>query len=137
MAQIITDNDFREAVRVLVEGGQLPVAGQRFVNASERAVYDEQPGNLVNITPDTATLEAALDDANIEAVIEAQVDAVQDGAKAQASTIPAWATFTEAQALAYIDANVNDLASAIVVLKALTRMVIALRNQQWPDLQTT
>ena len=64
-----------------------------------------------------------------------QAEAVQDSAKTQAATIPAWAAYTESEALAYIDTNVTDLNSALVVIRALTRMVIALRNERWPDLQ--
>lgn len=66
------------------------------------------------------------------------VDAIENvkaGAKTQAGNIPAWAGWTEAQALAWIDANVNSLASAKVALRAMAQMLIALRNETWPDLQ--
>ena len=49
--------------------------------------------------------------------------------------IAGWATWTEAGAIAWIDANVTDLASAITALKAMARMVIAVRNRLWPDLE--
>ena len=50
----------------------------------------------------------------------------------RAGAIPNWATWDEADAVAYIETNVTDLASARTVLVALTRMVVALRDAQWP-----
>lgn len=108
-------------------------------NASQATSYAE-----LDIRDDDSNIsakpsEGELDDAYTrwqaaQVILDAQ-DAVQVGAKVQASSIPVWAGYTEAEALAYIDANVIDLASAIIVIKALTRMVIALRNERWPDLE--
>lgn len=50
----------------------------------------------------------------------------------QVQAIPNWATWTAAEATAYIDAQVTDIASAKVVLRALARVVVALRDAQWP-----
>lgn len=63
------------------------------------------------------------------------VNQVKQSAKTQALNIPAWADWTEAQAQDYIETNVTTLASAKVVLKAMARMLVALRNETWPDLQ--
>lgn len=74
---------------------------------------------------------------------------VEAGAKTQAASIPNWATWTEAQALAWHDANIGNaiapianLADAKAVLaqvaaenRALVRMVLALRNKTFSDLQ--
>ena len=60
---------------------------------------------------------------------------VEDNAKTQFSSIPTYAKMTEQEAIDYITNNVNDLASAKVVLIGLARMVIALRNKQYPDLE--
>ena len=60
---------------------------------------------------------------------------VKMGAKTHAENIPSYATWTGAQAETWIENNVNNLASAKIVLKALAKMVIALRNERWPDLQ--
>lgn len=105
-------------------------------------------GTGANITPSLATLEAALDSANAAVVVKAAQVAVQANAKAQAAAIPSWAEWTEAEALAWHDTNITNalpvanLAAANVVLdrlatenRALIRMVIALRNQVWSDLQ--
>lgn len=85
-------------------------------------------------------------------------DAVRDGAEGQASSIPNWAHWTEAQAEVWWDTNIDTpIASAPTVtagnvvavvqgmitilgymstmLWALARMVIALRNKTWPNLQ--
>ena len=50
----------------------------------------------------------------------------------RAGAIPNWATWDEATAVAYIETSVTDLASAGTVLVALARMVVALRDAQWP-----
>lgn len=70
-------------------------------------------------------------------------------AKLNAKNIPNWATWDEATALAWFDPKLNDagvdaiasLAAAKPILKdlitvnrALIRMVIALRDNSWPDL---
>lgn len=64
-----------------------------------------------------------------------QLVSVQSGAKSQAENIPNWAGWSEDQSVDYITANVTDLDSARVVLIAMAKMIVALRNQQWPDLQ--
>ncbi len=63
-----------------------------------------------------------------------EVTYVEDAAKTDAASIPNWATWDETQALDHIDANVIDLASARVVLKAFARLLVALRDSQWPNL---
>lgn len=60
--------------------------------------------------------------------------ALEASAKVTAKNIPAWATFTESEAISYIQTNVTDLTSAKTVLIALARMVVHLRDAQWPDL---
>jgi hypothetical protein len=42
---------------------------------------------------------------------------------------------TPAQAVAYIENNVTDLASAKTAMQGLARLIVALRDQVWPDLQ--
>ena len=90
---------------------------------------------------------------------------VQDGAEAQAGNIPNWATWTEAQALAWLQTNVVDILDAVpdiegltptawtnnsqnivgqfqdvittqtTVIISLARMIIALRNKSFPGLE--
>jgi hypothetical protein len=43
-------------------------------------------------------------------------------------------TLTPAQAVAYIETNVTSLATAKTVLKVMARILIALRDETWPDL---
>jgi len=87
----------------------------------------------------------------------------RDNARSNAKAIPSWSSWTEAETLAWIDTNIGTplssgranlpatltLATArtaittlisimdkmLVVLIALARMVVAMRNQIWPDLQ--
>lgn len=62
--------------------------------------------------------------------------AIAATAPARAAAIPGWATWDEAQAVAYIENNVKDLARAKVVLIAMARILVALRDAQWPGLGT-
>jgi hypothetical protein len=86
--------------------------------------------------------------AAIEAVIAAHVPdplyfpadverARQEEADDHAADIPGWATWTEAEATAWIDANVIDLASAKTALTAMARLLVALRNKTWPGLESS
>lgn len=55
-------------------------------------------------------------------------------APARVKDVPGWATWDEAQAVAYIENNVKDLPSAKIVLAAMARLLVALRDAQWPGL---
>lgn len=70
MATISSNDDFVNACNHLITQGQLPVTVARFIDATARKVYDETTP-LTDITPDTATLETALDSANAEIVVQA------------------------------------------------------------------
>lgn len=87
----------------------------------------------------------------------------QTNARANAKAIPSWSSWTETETLTWIDTNIGQplvtgranlpatltLATAraaivtligimdkmLIVLIALARMVVAMRNQIWPDLQ--
>lgn len=84
-----------------------------------------------------AALIAAHDPDNLtpDQLAAAATEAVASAAEGQVRAIPNWATWTEAQTVNYITANVTDLASAKVVLVAMARMLVALRNKSWPNLQ--
>lgn len=67
MAAIATNDDFRNACEYLIQHAGLVVQGERVIIAGERKVFDRRGAgieNLFDITPDTATLETALDNAN-------------------------------------------------------------------------
>jgi hypothetical protein len=59
----------------------------------------------------------------------------QDAADDHAADIPGWATWTESETIAWIDANVIDLTSAKTALTAMARLLVALRNKAWPGLE--
>lgn len=65
---------------------------------------------------------------------EANAISKRTAAEGAAGNIPGWATWSESEATDWIDNNVTDLASAKTALRALTRMVVALRDAQWPNL---
>lgn len=60
---------------------------------------------------------------------------VKAAAKTQAQNVPNWARWDEATTITWLQTHVTDLASAKTALINLTRMVIALRNEIWPDLE--
>jgi hypothetical protein len=70
MATITSNDDFVNAISYLISVNHLSVQvqGERFINPAARQLWDERGaanGGIVDITPDAATLEAALDNANI------------------------------------------------------------------------
>ena len=89
-----------------------------------------------------------------EAIVAAHVPVdpwfdVQEGAETQASNIPGWASWSEGTADTWYQSNVRDpfdaattfatmkavVGTMITVQWAIIRMVIALRNKTWPNLQ--
>ena len=83
------------------------------------------------------------------AALEAADVAKQEAAKVGAKNIPGWALWTEQEALDWLAARLSDaqvdalnvpaaakqlLKDQNTVLRALVRMVVALRDHSWPDL---
>lgn len=100
MATITTDEQFVLACSWLVDNGQLPVQGERFIDRVARKVFDEHPNPepppeypnqvlLVDITPDTMTLEAALDSANTQLTVTSSESAQAASAKSTLQTLMA------------------------------------------------
>lgn len=69
MATITNDEQFVIACSWLIDNGQLAVQGARFIDRAARKVFDERVGGNVDITPNTATLESALDSANAQLTV--------------------------------------------------------------------
>ena len=119
----------------LLHQEMVAVLGAQFVGIStgrdwiKALVVDDAP-----LTIDTdihAIAEAHDPDAltAMQAALLATADADQ-----RAAAIPGWALWDEQQAIDYITDNVTDLASAKVVLVAMARLLVALRDAQWPAL---
>jgi len=111
MATIVTDNDFREAARWWLSNSAV-FTGPLFIDATQRAILDEGAGNA-NITPDSTTLEAALDNALIDISDDATNETAQAVTRADvmgylwrqlASPTPNIATIY-AQISGYVDGN--------------------------------
>ena len=66
--------------------------------------------------------------------VYAEKKAIAAQARSEASLSGALATVTPVEAVAYIETHVVDLPSAIVALKLMARMLIALRDASWPEL---
>jgi hypothetical protein len=60
---------------------------------------------------------------------------IRESGEQSFAALPGWATWTVQEAEDYIETNVTDLASAKVVLKALAKAIVAIRNDRWPGLQ--
>jgi hypothetical protein len=65
---------------------------------------------------------------------------VGEGADAQARDIPGWASWTEALVLQWMEENVAPEIEGIapktyIALCAMVRMIVALRNKTWPQLE--
>lgn len=112
------------------------------------ANWNQAPPGYAEPT-ETQLLDAlALVEADI--ATEAAIDAVEAGAATQAANIPNFATWTEAEMLAWSDANIGDtpidaitnLAEAQALMKkqavafnALIRFTAAFRNKLFPNLE--
>ena len=76
----------------------------------------------------------------IQIADEMDTAAILAGAKTQVQNIPGWASWDEQTADDWITANVEpELSSApatLQALRAMARLLIALRNEIYPDLQT-
>ena len=138
-----------------LEHAGLPVVG---VSSDGRIDYSRE------LTPEEMTLVAQIVAAHDpEGILP--VERVSRSADLASATIPGWATWTEVEAAEWYDANVTDLVTAIpdidgltptafqnnaqaivaqmqdiiaaqaVVTRNLARMVIALRNKTWPNLE--
>ena len=89
---------------------------------------------------DRALLQTVIDTHDPDALTDdqlaaAKVTATLEEADAQSAAIPGWATWTEAEVLAWIDANVQADTGTKTAMKAMGRMLVALRNKNWPYLQ--
>jgi hypothetical protein len=104
------------------------------------------PPTLGALTAECAAIVAAYDPALLTDGERAQ--AVRQAAQSAAQNIPGWASWTEEEALAWHDTNIADalpvanLAEANAVLdrlaaenRAILRMLLAARNQLWPNLE--
>ena len=132
MAMITTDEEFRKAISWWL-ANIATFVGPPFVDASQRLVLDEGAGNT-DITPNTTALEAALDGALADIDTQNSINALQESARNEAAAIPNWATWTAQQASDWLTANIADTNTRTALI-AMARMLVALRNARWPDLQ--
>jgi hypothetical protein len=112
---ITTDEQFRLAAGVWIPANPGAFQGTPFVDASARKIYDERP-ELIDVTPNTATLEAALDTANASVADDATIEVSSNIGKLARrylrdqlrSVSPSLATiFTQIKS--YIDSNAQLL----------------------------
>ena len=121
------------------------ITGQRYYVSIDSMLTDQQIENILS----TAATQGELDDVQKE-----------KQSKLNAQNIPNWATYTEAEALAWMQTNigtplatvippnpmtVQQIRAVLVVLQntmnsqyqaeqSMARMIIALRDKTWPNL---
>lgn len=97
----------------------------------------EQEGSVgIDIVGELTQQDKATIQSEIDAHDPTDYEALrQEQAESDAAAIPGYASWTEQEMLDYIEANVTNLASAKTVLKAMGRMIVALRNKAWPGLE--
>lgn len=66
--------------------------------------------------------------------IELAEQSRKDDARGEAALATQFKSLTPAQAVTYIENNVTNLATAKDVLKIMARILIAMRDEIWPDL---
>ena len=140
----LTGNDLVHAISQLKQEnyfGNIVTAIEFDNNTGDRSSYtfaemmitDDATKTIVTPT------EQEMDDAFIRwqatQVLESNVNNIRSGAKAEVEADAQFKAWTGDDAALWIDSNVTDLESAKTVLKKMARMVIALRNERWPDLE--
>ena len=96
---------------------------------------DGERGSYGDIDPDADLAEVLGREPPEDPVFD-----VGEAADTQARDIPGWASWTEAEVLAWLDTNVEPEIGTIApetykALKAMARMIVALRNKTWPQLE--
>lgn len=129
--------DFKRAINQLASEMDFRIinipAQFRFVADALGHIVDLRAGTIV--TFEESELNAALI-RNLEAQQELKdVEIVRDASKSQAENIPAWASWTELEVIAWVETNLPDDNTRIAVI-SMARMIVALRNQTWPELQS-
>ncbi len=89
----------------------------------------------VDVVEDPTPAQLAQIQSAIDAHVAVDYEARQRQAEQDVAAIPGWATWTADEMVAWIDANVTNLSSAVTVLKAMARMHAAERNKLWPNLE--
>jgi hypothetical protein len=67
-------------------------------------------------------------------IYEQKLRELRTKSEESAKQIQGWAKWNEQQAVEYIEQNVTDLKSAKIVLKAMARMLLALRDKSFPNI---
>ena len=125
------------------------IRGDQLADEILQATALDVLGRYTFYTPDQVHIvgdDIAAAQAAIQAVVDVHVpdplyfpsDAVRQrrqDADQDVGNIPGWATWTAQEAQDWIDANVTNLATARTAFKAMARMLMALRNKTWPNLE--
>jgi len=107
----------------------IPVSGCN----SNGVVWDIDGKTEIQKRHDVLAVISSHDPARYEAV-ELAIKTRRENARNEASLATQLKALTPQQAVDYIETNVKDLASAKNVLKIMARMLIAMRDEVFPEL---
>jgi 5,10-methenyltetrahydromethanopterin hydrogenase len=65
---------------------------------------------------------------------EQKLRELRDKSEESAKQIPNWAKWSEQEAIDYIEENVENIKDAKKILKAMARMILALRDKNFPNI---
>lgn len=147
-------------VKMLIS--QLTSANIDYVGCNTERVWDKN-GDITNRADVAALIAYNVENNTAFQLAENEAILRMTNARANAKAIPSWSSWTEADTLAWINTNIgvpletgrtslpatltfataraafvtllNIMDKMLVVLIALSRMVIAMRNQMWADLK--
>lgn len=116
----------------------LPVIGIQ-ATGSEIApgIWDDA---IIQYAPEATAQDMTAAEAIKATHIAKDTSAIADSAKDAVTNIPGWASWTEQQVLDWITVNVQPEIGVLapdtyIMLRAMARLLVALRNKQWPSLQ--
>lgn len=122
------DEDIRATIGTKVVGVN---SGPGFVTVYLETEPTEEETDLITSILDAHDPSVLTD----EQILQQAVEETENNAISIAESIPGWATWDLDTTLNYIDTNLTDLASAKVIISAMAKMMIALRNKTWPNLE--
>lgn len=109
--------------------------GAKFAAKYNLSVFDFHIEGDQLVCPSLPNLTGAdLLDCIVDTARLARIQARKTNAKGEAALATQFKTLTPQQAVNYIENNVTNLSTAKDILKIMARILIAMRDEIWPDL---
>ncbi len=110
---------------------ELKAAGIQFSGVNSQGVVWDLEGNEIQDRPDILVLLQAHDPVDYITPLK---EALQAEAPTLLRNIPNWATWDTQQVTDYINTKVTSLTSAKIVLMAMAKMLVALRDRTFAEI---